>query len=86
MSETFDKRYEKYLQMSDDDVAVLSQQGDGEALEYLLDKAGVEEKDIKLQQNMEKKGLLSKLFSLEVDNSFVNVLADYLSGKSLSSR
>ena len=38
MSETFDKRYEKYLQMSDDDVAVLSQQGDGEALEYLLDK------------------------------------------------
>ena len=86
MSEIFDERYEKYLEMIDDDVAALAQQGDGEALEYLLDKAGVEEKDIKLQQNMEKKGLLSKLFSLEVDNSFVNVLADYLSGKSLSSR
>ena len=35
---------------------------------------------------LEDEGLLSKLFSLEVDNSFVNVLADYLSGKSLSSR
>ncbi len=57
-----------------------------DALDYLLGKAGVEEKDIKLQQNVEKKGLLSKLFSLEVDNSLVNVLADYLAGKSLSSR
>ena len=38
MSESFDERYQKYLQMSDDDVAVLAQQGDGEALEYLLDK------------------------------------------------
>ncbi len=57
-----------------------------DALDYLLNKAGVEEKDIKLQQNVEKKGLLSKLFSLEVDNSLANVLADYLAGKSLSSR
>ena len=38
MSETLDERYEKYLSMSDDDVVVLAQQGDGEALEYLLDK------------------------------------------------
>ena len=38
MSELFDERYEKYLQMSDDDIVVLAQQGDGEALEYLLDK------------------------------------------------
>ena len=38
MSETFEERYEKYLPVSDDDVAVLAQQGDGEALEYLLDK------------------------------------------------
>ena len=38
MSETFEERYKKYLQMSDDDVAMLAQQGDGEALEYLLDK------------------------------------------------
>ena len=38
MSETLDERYEKYLSMSDDDVVVLVQQGDGEALEYLLDK------------------------------------------------
>lgn len=38
MSESFDERYQKYLQMGDDDVAVLAQQGDGEALEYLLDK------------------------------------------------
>ncbi len=38
MSETFDERYEKYLQMNDDDVALLAQQGDGDALEYLLDK------------------------------------------------
>ena len=38
MSETFDKRYEKYLQMNDDDVALLAQQGNGDALEYLLDK------------------------------------------------
>ncbi|MBQ9300826.1 MAG: RNA polymerase sporulation sigma factor SigH [Clostridia bacterium] len=37
-SETFEERYEKYLPVSDDDVAVLAQQGDGEALEYLLDK------------------------------------------------
>jgi len=46
----------------------------------------VEEKDIKLQQNVEKKGILSKLFSMEVDNSLVNALADYLAEKSLSSR
>lgn len=52
-----------------------------DVLDYLLGKAGVEEKDIKLQQNVEKKGLLSKLFSLEVDNSLVNVLADYLIGR-----
>ena len=38
MSELFDERYEKYLQMNDDDIVVLAQQGDGEALEYLLDK------------------------------------------------
>ena len=38
MSETLDERYEKYLSMSDDDVVVLAQQGDGEALEFLLDK------------------------------------------------
>ena len=38
MSETLDERYEKYLSMNDDDVVVLAQQGDGEALEYLLDK------------------------------------------------
>lgn len=38
MSESLDERYEKYLSMSDDDVVVLAQQGDGEALEYLLDK------------------------------------------------
>ena len=38
MSEIFDERYEKYLEMNDDDVAALAQQGDGEALEYLLDK------------------------------------------------
>ncbi|MBQ9197015.1 MAG: RNA polymerase sporulation sigma factor SigH [Clostridia bacterium] len=38
MSETFEERYKKYLQMSDDDVAMLAQQGDVEALEYLLDK------------------------------------------------
>ena len=38
MSEVIDERYEKYLAMNDDDVAILAQQGDGEALEYLLDK------------------------------------------------
>jgi len=38
MSEGFEARYEKYLQMTDDDVALLSQQGDGDAMEYLLDK------------------------------------------------
>ena len=38
MSETIEERYVKYLEMSDDDVAVLAQQGDGDALEYLLDK------------------------------------------------
>ncbi|MBQ7519808.1 MAG: RNA polymerase sporulation sigma factor SigH [Clostridia bacterium] len=38
MSEHLDERYEKYLSMNDDDVVVLAQQGDGEALEYLLDK------------------------------------------------
>lgn len=38
MSETIEERYDKYLQMNDDDVVALAQQGDGEALEYLLDK------------------------------------------------
>ena len=38
MSETIEERYAKYLPMRDDDVAVLAQQGDGDALEYLLDK------------------------------------------------
>ena len=38
MSEHLDERYEKYLSMNDDDIVVLAQQGDGEALEYLLDK------------------------------------------------
>ncbi|MBQ9198382.1 MAG: RNA polymerase sporulation sigma factor SigH [Clostridia bacterium] len=38
MSESFEERYTEYLQMSDDDVAMLAQQGDGDALEYLLDK------------------------------------------------
>lgn len=38
MSEVFDERYQKYVPMNDDDVALLSQQGDGDAMEYLLDK------------------------------------------------
>ena len=38
MSETIEERYAKYLPMRDDDVAVLAQKGDGDALEYLLDK------------------------------------------------
>lgn len=38
MSECHNGLYEKYLDLSDDEVAVLSQQGDGDALEYLLDK------------------------------------------------
>jgi len=38
MSEEFDERYQKYLTMNDDDVCLQAQEGDGEALEYLLDK------------------------------------------------
>lgn len=43
-----------------------------DALDYLLKKAGVEEKDIKLQYNAEKKGLLSRLFSLEAGSFLVD--------------
>ena len=43
-----------------------------DALDYLLKKADVEEKDIKLQHNAEKKGLLSRLFSLEAGSFLVD--------------
>jgi len=52
-----------------------------DALAYLCNKAGVEEKDIKLQHNAERKSLISRLFSMEVDNSLLNLLGDYLSKK-----
>ena len=42
MSDSFDdidhRELERYTQMNDDDVALLAQEGDGEALVYLLDK------------------------------------------------
>ena len=40
-----------------------------------------EEKDIKLQHNAERKSLISRLFSMEVDNSLLNLFGDYLSKK-----
>ena len=33
-----DKEFEQYLSMTDEDVAALAQQGDGQALAYLLNK------------------------------------------------
>lgn len=56
-----------------------------DALDYLLKKAGLEEKDIILKQNVEKKGLISRIFSLEMDNTLVNTLY-YVAGKALSAR
>lgn len=57
-----------------------------DALDYLLDKAGLEEKDVSLKQNVEKKSLISRIFSLEMDNTLVSEVAEYLAGRSLSAR
>ena len=38
MSELMDERYQKFSEMSDDDVALQAQQGNSDAMEYLLDK------------------------------------------------
>ena len=57
-----------------------------DALDYLLKKAGLEEKEVTLKQNVEKKGLISRIFSMEMNNTIVNTLAEYIAGKALSAR
>lgn len=57
-----------------------------DALAYLLHQTGVEEKDISLQRNGKKNGLLAKLFSLELDDSLLSSVAGLLKEKSLSLR
>ena len=38
MPDELDSRYQRFAEMSDDDAAVFAREGDGDAMEYLLDK------------------------------------------------
>ena len=57
-----------------------------DALDFLLRKAGLEEKDISLQRNGKKNGLLAKLFSLELEGSLLSSVTGLSLEKSLSLR